>query len=387
MSAKNIALSVERDALDTALKRVSDTLSKRPIIPLTGFVRLVAEDGQLTLRTCDLDRQMTASIPADIDQSGAICLPGDAFRDIVSGFAAGSQVRLEYDAASQRCSIASGRSRYRLSTLPADGFPDIGAADGVTFQVPCAELKRAIGRVTFAVSTMEDRTFLWGAHLHIANDGGTRTLALVAMNGFVVSRCLMSLPDGLNDLPGVTIPTEALATLQRFLPDSGDVTLTISSERAGASINSVHFVTKLVEGRFPDYPRLIPKRSGRGATVDRTSLAAALGRFGVLDAKGSGISVTHTDTTLMLSGEHASLGDAREEVEAEIYANAGLPPFSCVVSRKYLNPIVSKLTGEHLLLDQEDASKIIHIFPLSQSDQGHDVLMMPMLAGVRQPEE
>ncbi|WP_457091063.1 DNA polymerase III subunit beta [Microvirga sp. P5_D2] len=382
-----MALSVERSALDNALKRVSDTLAKKPIIPVTGFVRAVAENDQLLLQTCDLERQTVAAIPADIDRPGAICLPGDAMRDIVSGFAAGAQVRLESDPASKRCSLASGRSRYRLSVLPAIDLPDIGAPQGAPFEVPGADLKRAISRVAFAVATAQDRTFLWGAHLHIAEDRGVRKLALAATNGFVLSRCFMELPSGLESMPGVTIPTEALATLGRLAPDEGEIRLTISESRISAEVGNVGFASKLIEQRFPDYVRLFPNPSGRGATVDRQSLLAALGRFGALDEKGSGISITPGEASLILSGQHASLGDAREEVEAEIHTASGASAFSCVVSRKYLVGLLSRMTGEHVLLDQANASSPIRILPLSPADEGHDAVVMPMLVGARNAED
>lgn len=387
MSSLNMALSVERSALDTALKRVSDTLAKKPVIPVTGFVRAVAENDQLVLQTCDLERQTVAAIPADIDRPGAICLPGDALRDIVSGFAAGAQVRLEGDPAAHRCSLASGRSRYRLSVLPATDLPDLGAAEGVTFDIPGADLKRAIERVSFAVSVAQDRTFLWGARLHIAEDQGWRRLALAALNGFVLSRCFMDLPDGLDDLPPVTIPTEALATLSRVAPADGPIRLTVSRDRISAAVDDVRFVSKLVEGNFPDYPRLLPQPSGRAATVDRLALLSALGRFGALDEKGAGISVTPSDASLILSGQHPSLGDAREEVEAEIHAAPGLLAFGCVASRKYLVSVLSRFSGEHILIDQADAGSPLIFVPLSPSDKGHDALMMPMRLGTKSAEE
>jgi DNA polymerase-3 subunit beta len=387
MTSLNMALSVERSALDNALKRVSDTLAKKPVIPVTGFVRAVAENDQLVLQTCDLERQTVAAIPADIDRPGAICLPGDALRDIVSGFAAGAQVRLEGEPASQRCSLASGRSRYRLSVMPATDLPDLGSAEGITFKVPGSELKRAIARVAFAVSVAQDRTFLWGARLHIAEDRGVRKLALAALNGFVLSRCFIDLPEGLEALPAVTIPTEALATLARLAPDEGDISLTISETRISAAVDNVRFVSKLIEQNFPDYPRLLPSPSGRGATVDRLALQAAIGRFGAIDEKGAGISVTPSEASLILSGQHVSLGDAREEVEAELHTIADQNAFSCVISRKYLASILSRFSSEHLLFDQEEASKPIRINGLSQGDQGHDVVMMPMLAAARQTED
>lgn len=387
MSSLNMALSVERSALDAALKRVSDTLAKKPIIPVTGFVRAAAENGELLLHTCDLERQTIATIPADVELPGAVCLPGDALRDIVSGFASGAQVRLESDPTTKRCSLASGRSRYRLSTLPAVELPDLGQAAGVSFDVPGCDLKHAIARVSFAVSTAQDRTFLWGARLHIAENEGVRKLALVALNGFVLSRYLIDLPAGLDNLPAVTIPTEALAALARLAPDEGDIRLTVCEDRISAEVNNVRFVSRLIEERFPDYPRLLPQPSGRSATVDRAGLLAALARFGALDEKGSGISITPDETSLILSGQHASLGDAREEVEAEIHAALGLPQFGCVVSRKYLASVLQRFTGEHILIDQANASAPIRFIPLSPSDQGHDALLMPMLAGTKRVED
>jgi DNA polymerase-3 subunit beta len=270
--------------------------------------------------------------------------------------------------------------------LPAIDLPDIGAADGVSFDVPGAALKRAIARVSFAVSVAQDRSFLWGARLHIAEDQGVRKLALCALNGLVLSRCYVDLPEGLDSLPAVTIPTEALSTLGRLAPDEGSIRLTVSEERVSARVDNVTFVSRLLEGQFPDYPRLMPALSGRGATVDRLALLAALGRFGALDEKGAGISVTPGDNSLILSGQHPSLGDAREEVEAEIHTAAGLPQFSCVVSRKYLAAVLSRYAGEHILIDQADASKPIGFFPLAHVDQGHAGIVMPMLAGIRQAE-
>lgn len=380
MSSPSIALSVERSALDAALKRVSDTLAKKPVIPVTGCVWMHAESDELVLRTTDLERQTLTSIPADIDRPGTICLSGEALRGIVSGFASGAQVRLETDAASGRCVVASGRSRYRLAIEPADQHPDLGTPAGVSFDISGRILKNAISRVSFAAATMQDRPHLWGAHLHIAQHEGRPHLALVAIDGIVFSRQIMDLPAGVTEMPGVTVPTEALATLARMAPDDGDIRLTVSDTLIGATVGETHFVSKLVEGTFVDYPRLLPKLSGRSATVDRASMAAALGRFGAIDEKGAGISVQPGDNVLILSGAHQSLGDAREEIEAEIQH----PDFGFGVSRARLAPVLAKFAGEHVLFDQEDAGSPIRVLGVSDVDRGHDALLMPMRFGVHQ---
>lgn len=374
MSSLNMALSVERSALDAALKRVSDTLAKKPVIPVTGCVWMCADNDELVLRTTDLERQTITVIPATVDRPGTICLSGEALRGIVSGFAAGAQVRLEADATSGRCVVASGRSRYRLAIEPADQHPDLGAADGTSFDIPGRVLKNAINRVSFAAATMQDRPHLWGAHLHIVQHEGRPYLALVAIDGIVFSRQILELPASLTDMPGVTIPTEALATLARMAPDDGDIRLTVSESLIGAIVGENRFVSKLVEGKFVDYQRLLPQLSGRSATVDRGAMAAALNRFGAIDEKGAGISVQPGDNVLILSGAHASIGDAREEVEAEIQQ----PDFGFGVSRARLAPVLSKFAGEHVLFDQQDPSSPIRVLGVSDADRGHDALLMPM---------
>ncbi len=338
---------------------------------------MCADIDELVLRTTDLDRQMLTIIPATVDRPGTICLSGEALRGIVSGFAAGAQVRLEADAASGRCVVASGRSRYRLAIEPADQHPDLGSADGTSFDIPGRVLKNAVIRVSFAAATMQDRPHLWGAHLDIVQHEGRPHLALVAIDSIIFSRQILDLPTGRTDMPGVTIPTEALATLARMAPDDGDIRLTVTESLIGAIVGETRFVSKLVEGKFVDYQRLLPQLSRRSVTVDRGAMAAALNRFGAIDEKGAGISVQPGENVLILSGAHASLGDAREEVEAEILR----PDFGFGVSRARLAHVVSKFAGEHVLFDQQDPSSPIRVLGVSDADRGHDALLMPMRIG------
>ena len=253
-------VTVERAELLKSLGHVHRVVERRNTIPILANVLVRAEKAALNLKATDLDLEVIESIAAEVAPAGSTTVPAHMFYEIVRKLPEGSQVVLESSGDRAVLAIRAGRSRFTLQTLPESDFPDLAAGDMThKFTLAAADLKRLIDKTQFAISTEETRYYLNGIYLHVAGTGKIATLRAVATDGHRLAQADLPLPAGAAGMPGVIVPRKTVTEVQRLIEDSeAEVAIELSSAKIRFSIGDVVLTSKLIDGTFPDYARVIP---------------------------------------------------------------------------------------------------------------------------------
>ncbi len=264
-------INVERGAFLKALGHVQSVVERRNTIPILSNVLIEAAKGRLKLTATDLDIEIIESIPADVLRNGASTAPAHMLYDIVRKMPEGSQVQAELVAGDAgRLLVSAGAIRFELACLPREDFPQMSAGTlPHRFHLAAADLITLIEKTRFAISTEETRFYLNGIYLHALKDGKQSRLRAVATDGHRLARHELDLPDGAKDIPGVIIPRKTVAELRRLLEDAdGAIEIGLSDTKVQFTFNGIELTSKLIDGSFPDYQRVIPTGNDKVLTLD-----------------------------------------------------------------------------------------------------------------------
>ena len=347
-------VTMERTALLKALGHVHRVVERRNTIPILANVLIEATGDRLSLKSTDLEIEATESVPAEIGQSGATSVAAHVLFDIVRKLPDGSQVSLETTGQSGQMTLRSGRARFQLQSLPASDFPDLTAGEFPhKFDLPAAELKRLIESTQFAISTEETRYYLNGIYLHVIDVGGVPMLRAVATDGHRLARIEAAAPRGAVGMPGVIVPRKTVGEIQKLLEDpSQDVQVEISPSKARFQFGDVILTTKLIDGTFPDYARVIPANNDKRLVVDRDLFRNAVDRVSTLSSeRGRAIKLSLADQKIVLSVNNPDSGSANDEIEAD-YDSA---PIEIGFNARYLLDILGQLQSDTALVKMSDA--------------------------------
>src|SRR6267142_1541762 len=227
----------------------------------------------IAMKATDLDLEVTETLPAEAATAGSTTVPAHMFYDIVRKLPDGSQILLEGDGDRSVLAIRAGRSRFTLQTLPENDFPDLAATD----------MKRLIDRTQFAISTEETRYYLNGIYLHTAGSAKAATLRAVATDGHRLAQIDLALPKGAIGMPGVIVPRKTVGEVQRLIEDTeGEVRIELSQGKIRFTIGDVVLTSKLIDGTFPDYGRVIPQNNDKELIVDKKDFEAAVDRVSTI---------------------------------------------------------------------------------------------------------
>ena len=347
-------VTMERTALLKALGHVHRVVERRNTIPILANVLIEAENDRLSLKSTDLEIEATESVPADIGQSGATTVAAHVLFEIVRKLPDGAQVSIETSGQAGQMTLRSGRSRFQLQSLPASDFPDLTAGEFPhKFDLPAAELKRLIDSTQFAISTEETRYYLNGIYLHAIDVGGAPMLRAVATDGHRLARVESAAPKGAAGMPGVIVPRKAVGEIQKLLEDlTLDVKVEISLTKARFQFGDVILTTKLIDGTFPDYARVIPANNDKRLVVDRDVFRNAVDRVSTLSSeRGRAIKLSLADHKVVLSVNNPDSGSANDEIEAD-YDSA---PIEIGFNARYLLDILGQLQSDTALVKMSDA--------------------------------
>ncbi len=346
-------VTLERGALLKSLSHVHRVVERRNTIPILSNVLLQAKDGALLLRATDLDLEITESVAADVGQAGATTLPAHTLYDIVRKLPEGGQVSLETAGDSGQLLLRSGRSRFNLQSLPESDFPDLTAADLThRFSLPAADLKKLIDKTQFAISTEETRYYLNGIFMHTTEVDGHMMLRAVATDGHRLARVELPAPAGAAGMPGVIVPRKAVAEVQKLIEDlSAEVVVEMSTTKARFTFGPVVLTSKLIDGTFPDYTRVIPVGNDKRLTVDCAPFAAAVDRVSTISSeRGRAVKLALSEGKLTLSVTNPDSGSATEELEVDYDA----APIDIGFNARYLLDITSQLDSDTALFKLAD---------------------------------
>jgi DNA polymerase-3 subunit beta len=346
-------VTIERAELLKSLGHVHRVVERRNTIPILANVLIRAEKSALSLKATDLDLEVIESISAEVAPAGSTTVPAHMFYDIVRKLPEGSQVALESSSDRAVLAVRAGRSRFTLQTLPESDFPDLAAGDMThKFTLPGADLKRLIDKTQFAISTEETRYYLNGIYLHVAGSGKSQTLRAVATDGHRLAQTDLPLPAGASGMPGVIVPRKTVTEVQRLIEDNAaEVTVELSSAKIRFSIGNVVLTSKLIDGTFPDYQRVIPTGNDKELVIDKKDFEAAVDRVSTVSSeRGRAVKLSLSGGKLILSVTNPDSGSATEEIEVEYDAD----PIDIGFNSRYLLDIAGQLDGEVAVLRLAD---------------------------------
>lgn len=348
--------TIERANLLKALSHVQSVVERRNTIPILSNVLIEASaDGMLRLMATDLDLQVDETVAAAVDQPGAITVSAHTLFDIVRKLPEGAQVELS--AAEGRLSVVAGRARFGLATLPRDDFPVIAEGELPTqFELPAETLKAIIDKTRFAISTEETRYYLNGIFFHVAEDGanGQPVLKAAATDGHRLARVTVPRPDGAEAMPAVIVPRKCVAELRKLLDEiDGSVGVSLSASKIRFDLGRAILTSKLIDGTFPDYSRVIPTANDKILKIDPKSFMAGVDRVSTIATeKTRAVKMALDRDKVILSVTSPENGTAAEEVPGD-YAASG---FEIGFNSKYLLDILGQIEGDTVEVHLADAA-------------------------------
>jgi DNA polymerase-3 subunit beta len=304
-----------REQIIGPLQAVIGVVERKQTMPVLANVLLSAKGNRLAVTGTDLEVELVASGEVNVGQAGEITLPGRKLLEIAKALPEKSSVTITLDG--ERAKIAAGRSRFTLSTLAASEFPVVESVSAQqTLTLPQAELSRLIAKTHFSMAQQDVRYYLNGTLLE--TDG--KMLRTVATDGHRLAIAEAALATGGKNVNAqqVIVPRKGILELQRILGAEGDVEITIGSNHIRLQIGDIRFTSKLIDGKFPDYGRVIPASPGKTIVIDRDSLRAALQRTAILsNEKYRGVRVGLAKDSLKLQAHNPEQEEAQDEVEID----------------------------------------------------------------------
>lgn len=367
-------LSIDRAALLRALNHVYSVVERRNTIPILSNVLLKAEGDMLSLITTDMDLEITEAVGATVSTAGSTTAPAHTLYDIVRKLPDDSVVELELNGEGTQMTVTAGRSRFKLSCLPTADFPEIGAGELPTeIQIPAGDMRALIDRTRFAMSTEETRYYLNGIYLHEADNEGVKVLRAVATDGHRLARFEMPLPDGAQGMDGIIIPRKAINELRKLIDDAADtITVHLSLSKIRFSFDHIVLTSKLIDGTFPDYERVIPQGNDKIVEIDPKIFTKAIDRVSTIsDGKSRAVKIALNGKQMTLSASSAESGSATEELEVN-----GDADLEIGFNAKYLLDITSQIEGEGCRLTLADAASPTII--QDNSDPSALYVLMPL---------
>jgi len=345
--------TIERATLLKGLSHVQSVVERRNTIPILSNVLIEATaEGSLKLMATDLDLQINESVPAAVDTPGATTVSAHTLFDIARKLPEGSQVQLA--AADGKMTIVAGRARFQLGTLPRDDFPVIAEGElPVQFELPAETLKQIIDKTRFAISTEETRYYLNGIFWHVADDGQP-VLKAAATDGHRLARVTLPRPDGAEGMPDIIIPRKCVAELRKLLDEiDGSVGVSLSSSKIRFDMGQALLTSKLIDGTFPDYSRVIPTGNDKILKIDPRSFEEGVDRVSTIATeKTRAVKMTLDRDKITLSVTSPENGTAAEEVPGD-YAAQG---FDIGFNSRYLLDILGQIEGDTVEVHLADAS-------------------------------
>ena len=370
-------ISVERSALLKATSRAQGVVERRTTIPILSNVLIEAEGGMASLRATDLDIEITETIPAMVGRAGAVTVPAHTLHDIVRKLPEGATVALASDDATGRLDVSAGRARFTLPTLPREDFPVMASSEyDASYVAKASALRRLFDKASFAISTEETRYYLNGVYFHTppAAEGAPRVLRAVATDGHRLACIDAPAPEGSVGAPDVIVPRKTVGELRKLLEsDDAEVQVSVSATKIRFACGDLVLTSKVIDGAFPDYTRVIPQGNDRRMEVDAQDFKRAVDRVATVSAERSrAVKLTLEQDRLTLTVNSPDSGSASDEL-AVAYDSE---PMEIGFNAKYLLEIADQIDRENavflfadsgaptLVREGDDESAVYVVMPM-----------------------
>lgn len=364
-------ITLPRSALFAALGMVKAVVERRTTIPILANVRLTLEAGGLRLVGTDLDIEISTRVAGQADAAGETTVPAGMLADIVAKFPDKADVTLSLAADGQTLTVSSGRARLNLQALPASDFPDISGGEfACRFALAPATLARMLGKTEFAISTEETRYYLNGTFWHREDD----KLVVVATDGHRLARVAVPSPEGDPAFKGVIVPAKTVSRLRVLAKATeADMTVEISETKIRVTAGETVLTSKLIDGTFPDYKRVIPQANSKRLTISRAALAAAVDRVSTIATeRGRAVKLSVTPGFLHLTVNNADAGTGEETLDIDYDGE----PIDIGFNSRYVADALEVLAADTVTLDLNQSGD-----PALLKAAGDDdmlVVLMPM---------
>ena len=368
-------LKIERSVLLRSLSHMQSVVERRNTIPILSNVRLDASaGGNVRLTATDMDIAVVESIVANVDQQGGATAPAHMLYDIARKLPDGAEVQISTKAGGGKLVLEAGRFSMSVSCLPVEDFPVM--SDGelpFNFSIAGPDLKRLFLKTRFAISQEETRHYLNGIYLH-SDKKGNGTLRAVATDGHRLACVDTSAPKGAENIPGIIVPRKVVGEVLKLLEESeAEVKVSLSETKVRFSLESVILTSKLIDGSFPDYARVIPSANDQPLAVDRKAFTRAVDLVSTVSTeKSRAVKIGLGDNKIVVSAVGPDAGSAEEEVDAGFAGDA----FDIGFNARYVLDMVDQIEGDSvefiladsasptLVRDPEDASVVFVIMPM-----------------------
>ena len=370
-------LSIERATLLKAVSQAQSVVERRNTIPILANVLIEASGDHVSFRATDLDIEIVDRVTAMVERAGASTVSAVTLHEIVRKLPDGALVTLVDDGASGRLTVEAGRSNFSLATLPKEDFPVMASSEYTSnFTAPALMLRRLFDKSKFAISTEETRYYLNGVYMHVAEgeDDGGKKLRCVATDGHRLARIDADLPTNAEDMPGVIVPRKTVGEMRKLLDDDeAQIAVSVSETKVRFATPSVTLTSKVIDGTFPDYTRVIPSGNTRKLEVDASEFAKAVDRVSTVSSERSrAVKMSLDEDRLILSVNAPDSGAAEEELSVAY----GDEKLEIGFNAKYLLEIASQVDRENavflfntagdptLMREGNDMSAIYVVMPM-----------------------
>ena len=338
--------SIERADLVKAVSQAQSVVERRNTIPILANVLIEAGAEGISFRATDLDTEIVYRAQAQVERPGSTTVSAGMLNDIARKLPDGALVQLALDGASGRLSVQAGRSNFSLATLPREDFPVMSSSEyGANFSAPAQVLRRLFDKSKFAISNEETRYYLNGVYMHVAEGEDGPSLRCVATDGHRLARIDAALPAGAGAMPGVIVPRKTVAELKKLLDDDEtEIAVSVSETKLRFATPAITLTSKVIDGTFPDYSRVIPSANARKLEVDAGDFAKAVDRVATVSSERSrAVKLSLDEDRLVLSVNAPDAGAADEELSVA-YADE---PLEIGFNAKYLHEIASQIEREN----------------------------------------
>jgi len=368
-------LTIERAALLKALSHVQSVVERRTTIPILSNVLLRVDAGRLFLSATDMDIEIVEAVPARVEREGRTTAPAHTLYDIVRKLRDGAQIEIEAQGERGEMVLRSGRSVFTLACLPPEDYPVMTSGElPHAFVLAAAELRQLIDRTRFAISTEETRYYLNGIFIHATKNNEVPVLRAVATDGHRLARVEIVLPEGAAGMPGIIVPRKTVIELRKLVDEGeAEVQIALGETKIRAAIGDAALTSKLIDGTFPDYDRVIPANNDKILEVDCKTFAEAVDRVSTISTERSrAVKLTIDRSSLVVSATSPENGTAVEELEVRYQSS----PIEIGFNSRYLLDITEQIDGEGaqfalsdagsptLVRDSADASALYVLMPM-----------------------
>ena len=369
--------TIDRSALLTALQHVHSVVERRNTIPILSNVLIEAKEDGVYLTATDMDIAVIEKInleKSEVMQLGTITTSAQMLYDIVRKLPENIKVELLSEK-NDRLGIKASSSSFALNCLPSEDFPSISQEEfKFTFSLETDDLIRLIDKTSFAMSLEETRYYLNGIYLHAVKDSDGEKLRTVSTDGHRLSRVDMNIPEGANEIPGVIVPRKTIMEIRKLLEDHSDIiNLSLSDNKIKLSFSNVILTSKLLDGTFPDYSRVIPEQNNKTVTISNQLLSEAVDRVSTVSTdKTRAIKVNISKGNLVISATNPDKGSASESLDV-IYDGEEV---EIGFNSKYVLDVARQIKGNEIIIKLSDSVSPTLVY--DKDDKGVLFVLMPM---------